>query len=313
MLARRQRLDQRLGRLEGSIRDLEDALVPGGARRGGPASVHPRWRRVRERQIALLGLIRALEERAGLPTTTSPRAEEARDDDDDRAGDATERRLGAELERRGMESTSYAFTDVQGNYYDKVLAVRASILGARGVEQLCKSIVLVNTHYDETSAAPGDSLWDSPYVVVIVQYITKLNSDAVAKVMHRMGTKGLARKRMNFQLCDDSDGSITGYAHNAVVPVGLRVSRRRPRFAQTAVLVCSTDVRSPRPSTADEDAHRRERVDRQARRLLDGRRRGEQEALGADGRLPPRLRARGVRRGDCDGIEREEPRGVQVT
>ena len=67
----------------------------------------------------------------------------------------------------------------------------------------------------------------------VSQYITKLNSEKVAKVMHKMGTKGLARRRLNFQLCDDSDGDITGYKHNAVVPVLLKT--RMPIIISSAI------------------------------------------------------------------------------
>lgn len=172
------RLDLRLVRIEESIESIESALfsashrldgnIRTGCSEGGryakdAARLHPRWRRACDRQEVVLRHITEIERRLGIATTIA-----GHQDDKDGGDDKTERRLGAELERRGMESTSYAFMDVMINYYDKVLPVRASILEAQE-QQLCKSIVLVNTQYDPNSAALEDSLWDSPYVLVIVQ------------------------------------------------------------------------------------------------------------------------------------------------
>ena len=141
---------------------------------------------------------------------------------------ATEVRLGDELRRRGMAPEMFSFKHVAQGYYDKSLSARKTIVGAESIRQLCKSIVLVNTRaaasqapHDVTTKSDASTIWDEPYVLVIVQYCTRLHSEKVKSAMHARGTLGLGKKKMNFQLLAGQEAvELTGYKHNAVTPVG---------------------------------------------------------------------------------------------
>ena len=58
------------------------------------------------------------------------------------------------------------------------------------------------------------------FICVILQYTTRLNADAVKKFFAE-ANPSLPKSKFNFQLADEADSDrLTGYKHNAVVPIG---------------------------------------------------------------------------------------------
>eukprot|EP00658_Telonema_sp_P-2_P020198 TRINITY_DN17979_c0_g1_i2.p1 TRINITY_DN17979_c0_g1~~TRINITY_DN17979_c0_g1_i2.p1 ORF type:complete len:125 (-),score=26.21 TRINITY_DN17979_c0_g1_i2:169-543(-) len=75
-----------------------------------------------------------------------------------------------------------------------------------------------NTKWQDNSSQTNPQ-----FICVILQYVTKLNADAVKKVVAD-ANPGIGRKHFNFQLASSDDSfRLTGYAHNAVVPVGMKL------------------------------------------------------------------------------------------
>lgn len=101
---------------------------------------------------------------------------------------------------------------VPSDYYSKSLGERRDLLGCTSTAQLCKTIVLENTAWQE-----GDSK-EARYVAVVLQYITKIDVEALAVKMHRPPTR-----RPKYQLAPEAvSRALTGFIHNAVTVFGLR-------------------------------------------------------------------------------------------
>mmetsp|Transcript_30331 Transcript_30331/g.74539 ORF Transcript_30331/g.74539 Transcript_30331/m.74539 type:complete len:218 (+) Transcript_30331:120-773(+) len=129
------------------------------------------------------------------------------------------RRVQALCEKQGVKSAKTR--GVQPGYYDLPLERRMEILDAPSTAHLCKSIVM------ENKAWSGESGFGDPnncrFYVIIVQYVAKLHSEKLAKLV-RSWTPGAPGSKYNFQLTSSEVSyELTGYRHNAVVPVGMRV------------------------------------------------------------------------------------------
>ncbi|KAK9821787.1 hypothetical protein WJX81_003368 [Elliptochloris bilobata] len=93
----------------------------------------------------------------------------------------------------------YRFVRVPGNYYSEKLSFRAACLGASSIEQLCKSIVLVNT-----CLPPELPDFGTPFA---------------SRYMAAGGR--LSQKAYNLRLCpEELSERLTGFVHNAVTPIG---------------------------------------------------------------------------------------------
>jgi len=123
--------------------------------------------------------------------------------------------------RLGLHSAK--FLSVEPGYYDQSLEWRCTRLKAGSVDELCKSVVLENTRIN-----PGDSPLRVQCILVIIQYIAKLNKDKLTALTREIevkrGLPGLGKKQYNLRLLDgDACAKLTGFEHNAVTPVGLEL------------------------------------------------------------------------------------------
>eukprot|EP01028_Stygiella_incarcerata_P005596 TRINITY_DN234_c0_g4_i1.p1 TRINITY_DN234_c0_g4~~TRINITY_DN234_c0_g4_i1.p1 ORF type:complete len:282 (+),score=96.56 TRINITY_DN234_c0_g4_i1:81-926(+) len=109
---------------------------------------------------------------------------------------------------------------VPSNYYDEPLSWRQNALGAHSIDHLCKSIILENTHCIHSDC--HDRL-NSRYYCVILQYVSKLSSEKIARFVRKTLSKGkVSKSAFNFRLAPPEDAlQLTGYINNAVTPVGM--------------------------------------------------------------------------------------------
>ncbi|XP_078154008.1 ybaK/aminoacyl-tRNA synthetase-associated domain-containing protein isoform X2 [Carex rostrata] len=110
--------------------------------------------------------------------------------------ESTETRLSVILLARGV--SDFAWKRVPSDYYDQSLEYRRQILAASRIEQLCKTIVMVNTQAPEEITDCSNPK-NSKYYVVVVQVNNKLR---------------LAP--------EDESLKLTGFIHNAVTCIGMR-------------------------------------------------------------------------------------------
>jgi len=111
-----------------------------------------------------------------------------------------------------------AFKRVPGNYYDRPLEARKDLVGAASINHLCKTIVMENCKWSKEDASPTNP----QFVCVVLQYTTRLNADAVKKAIAE-ANPSVSKSKFNFQLAQEADSDrLTGYRHNAVVPIGMK-------------------------------------------------------------------------------------------
>lgn len=113
------------------------------------------------------------------------------------------------------------FLAVEPGYYEQTLEWRRDRLGATSVEELCKSVVLENTKRGEDA-----ELGRIRCVLVLVQYVAKLNKEKLIRTVQAMeaskGLPALGKKQYNMRLLEgDTCAALTGFQHNAVTPLGL--------------------------------------------------------------------------------------------
>lgn len=63
------------------------------------------------------------------------------------------------------------------------------------------------------------------YYLVIVQYVSKLDTEKLRGLVRDLmpAEKQLSKKKFNFQLADEQTSfDLSGFAHNAVTPVGMK-------------------------------------------------------------------------------------------
>lgn len=121
----------------------------------------------------------------------------------------------------GLESAR--FQVVSPDYYDQSLEWRREKLGAASEEELCKSVVLENTKLSSNEVTEKGRIH---CVLVIVQYVAKLNKEKLTKALQNMeaslGLPPLGKKQYNMRLLEgESCAQLTGFEHNAVTPLGL--------------------------------------------------------------------------------------------
>jgi prolyl-tRNA editing enzyme YbaK/EbsC (Cys-tRNA(Pro) deacylase) len=92
-------------------------------------------------------------------------------------------------------------------------------------DTLCKSILLVNSAVPETSPLAHSvtpSVFSSRYILVVLQYVTKLDTEALAKALRAQSTgdSGASSFKLNVAPAEASD-ELSGFVHNAITPFGM--------------------------------------------------------------------------------------------
>ena len=129
-------------------------------------------------------------------------------------------KLAKELQTRNVRD--FSFHRVTEDYYEQTLEQRGQQLGAKRVEQLCKSIVLENTQAGDEVKGCTDPK-NSKYYLVVVQYCKRFNAELIRSFVYAMNKdKGVSKRKFNFRLCpEEVSHALTGYGHNAVTPIGM--------------------------------------------------------------------------------------------
>lgn len=102
------------------------------------------------------------------------------------------------------------------DYYAWPLEARRAHLGAPAVSALCKTILLVNTRWKRQDGAPEAR--NPQHLMVVVPYGRKLATQAVLRWSKARAPPGVSGKHFNWRLGDGE--AVTGYAYNAVTPLG---------------------------------------------------------------------------------------------
>uniref|UniRef100_A0A0E0K389 YbaK/aminoacyl-tRNA synthetase-associated domain-containing protein n=1 Tax=Oryza punctata TaxID=4537 RepID=A0A0E0K389_ORYPU len=132
---------------------------------------------------------------------------------------ATEARLSSILTERGV--LDFTFRRVPADYYDRPLEERRDLLRADSVDQLCKSIVMVNTQA-AADVVDCSNPKNSKYYVVVVQYMARLNADSIKNFIYALNEKQIPKKRFNMRLAPEEESlKLTGFVHNAVTCIGM--------------------------------------------------------------------------------------------
>ena len=87
------------------------------------------------------------------------------------------------------------------------------------MDSLCKSLVLVNSAMPADAPVTADPS-TSRFVVVLLQYVSRLDTDQLAKSLRAHAP---ASHSGGFRLAvadEDASCAMTGYGHNAVTPFG---------------------------------------------------------------------------------------------
>ncbi|TPX40375.1 proline---tRNA ligase [Synchytrium endobioticum] len=114
------------------------------------------------------------------------------------------------------------FYHVESDYYDWTLQRRMLRLVAPSTAHLCKSVIMENTHFTQTDPT------NSKYYCVIVQYVSKLNTQKLINFVYGMNQnkpdRKLSKKDFNLRVADESmTMEITGHTQNGVSPIGMKV------------------------------------------------------------------------------------------
>jgi prolyl-tRNA editing enzyme YbaK/EbsC (Cys-tRNA(Pro) deacylase) len=109
--------------------------------------------------------------------------------------------------------------ETPSDYYSWPLSRRARCLKASTRDQLCKTILLENTHCKHRDCSEPNN---SRFYAVIIQYTTKLQSQKVFKFVRKMNTK-VSKKYFKFTLATQSASEeLTGFGKNAICPIGMK-------------------------------------------------------------------------------------------
>ena len=141
--------------------------------------------------------------------------------------DAAENQLNVNRVRRSLQEKqvlTFTMKKVPTEYYSLSLAERAKILQAASVSQLCKTIVLENTLWEDDGSKALD-LSNARYVALVLQYEAKMDTEELASKIHllRPTDRRISRRKFKFQLAPEAVSDVmTGFIHNAVAPIGLR-------------------------------------------------------------------------------------------
>ena len=124
---------------------------------------------------------------------------------------------------------------VPADYYQRSLEDRASLLNC-GTDQLCKTILLENSLYNEEEDGKGSRV--GRFFAVVVQYVCKIDAEKLRDVIRKLHSPPLPRKRVNLRLvASEVSEAVTGFSHNAVSPFGMLRTETIP------VIICSRITR----------------------------------------------------------------------
>lgn len=111
------------------------------------------------------------------------------------------------------------------DYYSWTLEQRRAFLGAASIHQLCKTIIMKNSEYNEEHK---DDPYYPRFIMVIVQYSKKLIAQNIAAIMrnhqreaHKSddASKQIGRKFFKYRLAAEEDAyALSGYKYNAITP-----------------------------------------------------------------------------------------------
>ena len=175
-------------------------------------------------ELRLASLGSPEEEGSASPTTTSSASSTPLPPPLPSDASPTHRAIHAELASKldtTSSSTSFRVVRVPGEYYDRPLEFRRQVLDAFSTSHLCKTIVMENTKDDRPfPEGLGGEAWSTKYIMVVVQYVSKLHAEKIRDfVFEKRGGK-TQRKKIKFRLApEEVSDAITGYSHNAVTPV----------------------------------------------------------------------------------------------
>jgi hypothetical protein len=139
----------------------------------------------------------------------------------------TQRRLADALYLARAYRAPFAFRRVAPDYYSWPLERRRLALGADSVQRLCKTICLVNTKASAAVVPEGAASEDplqTRYFFVVTQYCRRFHADRLKSALWKLHAdrgQPMAKQHFNMRLCpEDESARLTGFAHNAVTPVG---------------------------------------------------------------------------------------------
>lgn len=112
------------------------------------------------------------------------------------------------------------FCHVESSYYSWSLRKRACRLEAPSIAHLCKSVIFENTHCKNQDCS--DPL-NSRYYCVLVQYISKLNTQKLQNFVKSLPTEStLSKKWYNMRVASEEDSArLSGYEKNGVCPLAM--------------------------------------------------------------------------------------------
>ncbi|KAG5189654.1 YbaK/aminoacyl-tRNA synthetase-associated domain-containing protein [Tribonema minus] len=121
------------------------------------------------------------------------------------------------VKAEAQKCLSARFKWVEPTYYDKSLEERATILRCHP-RQLTKSLLFKGNAGSEAADSSGAA---PVYMMVIVQYLAKINLKLLQEVGNALLAGRQGQKRLSFALAPDEEGlALTGFPHNGVSPFG---------------------------------------------------------------------------------------------
>ncbi|KAI9091831.1 YbaK/aminoacyl-tRNA synthetase-associated domain-containing protein, partial [Phlyctochytrium arcticum] len=104
---------------------------------------------------------------------------------------------------------------VESDYYDWSLEQRAERLKAPKIDHLCKTILFENTKWKDTDHS------NPRYLLVVVQYVDKMNAQKLMNFVRDLGNKAVARKWYNMRVAsEEKNREMTGFEPGGVTPFG---------------------------------------------------------------------------------------------
>lgn len=98
---------------------------------------------------------------------------------------------------------------VDPTYYTWELEERQICLSAPSIHHLCKSVVFENTRWKENIIGDDSSV---RYIMVVVQYTDKINSQKLNNYLRDLAIEKRARKAFNLRVTDPETAlKLTGY------------------------------------------------------------------------------------------------------
>ncbi|KAI8810270.1 YbaK/aminoacyl-tRNA synthetase-associated domain-containing protein [Cladochytrium replicatum] len=136
---------------------------------------------------------------------------------DDASSSEGAKRVKAICKQLGLTSRFY---EVESDYYDWPLQKRAFRLLAPSKAHLCKTVVFENTRHNPTSSLLDPT--NSKYYCVIVQYVSKINTQKIMNFVRDLNNRSVSKKYYNMRLApEEKSFELTGFENNAVSPIGM--------------------------------------------------------------------------------------------